>query len=142
MFTWLKKLFTRKDVFLFVLSAVVLSAMLAPVSAFAQFKQTGLVTQYIVAASPANKFTFQGQAGQSNNECPKAWLLYSASGAAFWARRCTTSLTTFETYAAKCPENKELVITPLQYIRVSDVPFMTVEIVGTVGDTIKIMPLD
>lgn len=129
-----------RGLILFCLAGVLLVAM-TPMSASAEYSRIGLFARHVIAASPNNIYTYAGAAGQSSNDMPKAFLMWSASQSKFYARRNTTSLTTFESYYAQCPAGKEIVITPLSIIRAADIPFCTIEMSGTVGDTIYVGPM-
>lgn len=136
----MKSVFVR-DVILLCVAAAMLLVSLVPLAAHAQYSKMGLFARHVVAASPLNIYTYSGYAGQSNNEAPKAFLVWSVSGDEFYVRRNTTSLSVFETHSIKVPADEEAVITPLQAYRTSDTPFFSFEFVGTVGDTLCIVPL-
>ena len=140
MFRSLKSVFVR-DMILLCVAAAMLLVALVPLAAHAQYTKMGLWSRQVFAASPNNIYSWVGSSGQSNNDAPKAFLLWTASGDQFYIRRNTTSLTTYETHSIKVPADEEAVITPLQYHRTNDIPITNLEFVGTVGDTLYIVPL-
>lgn len=137
----LRSVFVR-DVILLCVAALMLLVSLVPLAAHAEgYTRMGPFARHVIAASPGNIYLYSGAVGQSNNDMPKAFLVWSASGDQFYVRRNTTSLAVFETSSAKVPADEEAVITPLQVIRTSDQPFLTMEFSGTTGDTLYIAPL-
>lgn len=105
------------------------------------FKKMGLVGRHLIAASPANVYTYQGEAGASANEMPDGFLMYTASGDQVYIRRNTVNLLTFETNSLKIPADEEVVITPFDPYKVSTTYFNSFEVVGTVGDTLVVIPM-
>jgi hypothetical protein len=128
----------KTDVILLSVAFVALLVTVTPMVAHAEgFKAMGLAKRMVLAASPNNIVTYQSPNGDSANQMPKGYLMYTASGDACWVRRNTTARTVFETNATKIPADEELILTPLNAVASGDTAYVhTFEVVGTVGDTL------